>query len=50
MPEDSLLQFYIMTVGMKTPKLGHIKYENFEYLFLHASKYNHRQHRAKNIK
>lgn len=24
--EDSLLQFYILTLGMKTPKLGHIKY------------------------
>jgi hypothetical protein len=24
--EDSILQFYIMTTGMKTPKLGHIQY------------------------
>lgn len=24
--EDSILQFYIMTLGMNTPKLGHIKY------------------------
>ena len=24
--EDSVLQFYIMTMGMKTPKLGHIAY------------------------
>jgi hypothetical protein len=24
--EDSILQFYIMTTGMKTPKLGHILY------------------------
>lgn len=24
--EDSILQFYIITIGMKAPKLGHIKY------------------------
>jgi hypothetical protein len=24
--EDNILQFYIMTTGMKTPKLGHIAY------------------------
>ncbi len=24
MPEDSLVQFYLLTTGMKTPKLGHI--------------------------
>lgn len=37
--EDSILQFYIMTVGMKGPKLGHVKYENFENLFRFLGKY-----------
>ena len=27
--EDNIVQFYIMTLGMKTPKLGHILFENF---------------------
>ena len=33
LPEDSILQFYLMTVGMNSPKLGHVKYENYENLF-----------------
>lgn len=24
--EDNILQFYILTIGMKTPKLGHIHF------------------------
>jgi hypothetical protein len=27
--EDSILQFFIMTIGMRTPKLGHIQFEHF---------------------
>lgn len=26
LPEDSALQFYFITIGMKGPKLGHIKF------------------------
>ena len=33
LPEDSLLQFYIMTLGMGTPKLGHIQFDHFKHLF-----------------
>lgn len=39
LPEDSVLQFYIMTTGMKNPKSGHIKLENFEHLFKFAGAY-----------
>jgi hypothetical protein len=40
LPEDSILQFYIMTVGMECPKLGHIKYENYAVLFTFLGKYS----------
>ena len=33
LPEDSLLQFYFMTLGMGTPKLGHIQFNHFRRLF-----------------
>lgn len=36
--EDSLLQFYFMTIGMNTPKLGHIKFDNFNHLFVFQGK------------
>ena len=36
LPQDSLLQFYIMTLGMNTPKMGHIRFEHFEYFFKFA--------------
>ena len=39
LPEDSIIQFYLMTVGMEYPKLGHIKYENFTNLFKSWRKY-----------
>ena len=38
--EDSVLQFYIITIGMKSPKLGHVKFENYEHLFKFMGKYN----------
>ena len=40
LPEDSLLQFYLMTIGMNCPKLGHIKYDNYENLFRFQGKYD----------
>ena len=39
LPEDSIIQFYLMTVGMECPKLGHIKYDNFCNLFKFCGKY-----------
>lgn len=39
LPEDSIIQFYLMTVGMECPKLGHIKYEHFNNLFKFCGKY-----------
>jgi hypothetical protein len=29
LPEDTLLQFYFMSIVMKGHKLGHIKFEHF---------------------
>ena len=33
LPEDSLVQFYLIVVAMNRPKLGHIKYDNYEKAF-----------------